>query len=56
MNDTNGQKRFYGKYRGTVFNNIDPLQMGRLQAVVPDVSNLVPGPVQRALAERLAKP
>lgn len=29
--------RFYGKYRGTVVNNIDPLQMGRLQARVPEV-------------------
>ncbi|HYN19751.1 MAG TPA: phage baseplate assembly protein V [Thermoanaerobaculia bacterium] len=24
-------ERFYGKYRGTVANNIDPMQMGRLQ-------------------------
>ena len=23
-------KQFFGKYRGTVFNNIDPMQMGRL--------------------------
>src|SRR6266550_4482084 len=29
--------RYYGKYRGTVVNNIDPLRMGRLQAQVPDV-------------------
>jgi uncharacterized protein involved in type VI secretion and phage assembly len=35
-------KKFFGKYRGTVLNNIDPLQMGRIMAVVPDVSNLVP--------------
>jgi uncharacterized protein involved in type VI secretion and phage assembly len=33
---------FYGKYRGTVLNNIDPMQMGRLQAVVPDVTNVLP--------------
>ena len=33
---------FYGKYRGTVFNNIDPLQIGRIQAIVPDVSGLLP--------------
>ncbi len=39
MNET---KRFFGKYRGTVFNNIDPLQIGRLQVIVPDVSNLIP--------------
>ena len=31
-------KRFYGKYRGTVINNIDPMQIGRIQAIVPDVS------------------
>jgi uncharacterized protein involved in type VI secretion and phage assembly len=37
-----GPKRYYGKYRGTVINNIDPLMMGRILAMVPDVSNLVP--------------
>jgi uncharacterized protein involved in type VI secretion and phage assembly len=36
-----GQK-FFGKYRGTVINNIDPLQMGRIQVMVPDVSNTLP--------------
>ncbi len=35
-------KRYYGKYRGTVINNIDPMQMGRIQAIVPDVSSLIP--------------
>jgi uncharacterized protein involved in type VI secretion and phage assembly len=35
-------KKFYGKYRGTVVNNIDPLQIGRIQVTVPDVSNLIP--------------
>jgi hypothetical protein len=34
--------KFYGKYRGTVINNIDPLQIGRIQAMVPDVSSLLP--------------
>lgn len=29
---------FYGKYRGVVLNNIDPMQIGRLQASVPDVA------------------
>ena len=33
----------FGKYRGTVVNNIDPLQIGRLQASVPDVAGFVPG-------------
>ena len=37
---TNG--RFYGKYRGMVLNNIDPMQMGRLQVQVPDVTGLAP--------------
>jgi Type VI secretion system/phage-baseplate injector OB domain len=36
-----GQK-FFGKYRGTVVNNIDPEQIGRIQAIVPAVSNVVP--------------
>jgi uncharacterized protein involved in type VI secretion and phage assembly len=35
-------KKYYGLYRATVFNNIDPLQMGRLQLTVPDVSNTLP--------------
>lgn len=29
--------RYFGKYRGTVFNNVDPQQLGRIQALVPDV-------------------
>ena len=32
-----GGKRFFGKYRGTVMNNVDLLQLGRLQVQVPDV-------------------
>ncbi len=39
MNETH---KYYGKYRGTVFNNIDPEQRGRIQAIVPDVSGLKP--------------
>jgi uncharacterized protein involved in type VI secretion and phage assembly len=34
--------KYYGKYRGTVANNVDPLQMGRIQAIVPDITGLVP--------------
>lgn len=34
-------KKYYGKYRGTVVNNIDPMQRGRIQALVPDVSNVM---------------
>ena len=29
---------FYGKYRGVVVNNIDPMQIGRIQVSVPAVS------------------
>lgn len=36
------ETRFFGKYRGMVLNNVDPMQMGRLQAQVPDVSGLIP--------------
>jgi uncharacterized protein involved in type VI secretion and phage assembly len=31
-----------GKYRGTVLNNIDPMQIGRIMVQVPDVSNVLP--------------
>lgn len=34
--------RFLGKYRATVFQNIDPEQRGRLQLIVPDVFGPVP--------------
>jgi hypothetical protein len=34
-------QRFYGKYRGTVVNNVDPMRQGRIQALVPDVSNVM---------------
>lgn len=33
----------FGKYRGTVINNIDPMQIGRIQAMVPDLAGFVPG-------------
>jgi uncharacterized protein involved in type VI secretion and phage assembly len=33
----------FGKYRGTVINNVDPLQIGRVQAMVPDLAGFVPG-------------
>jgi uncharacterized protein involved in type VI secretion and phage assembly len=42
MSDGNPTQHFYGKYRGTVINNIDPMQIGRIQAMVPDVSSLIP--------------
>jgi uncharacterized protein involved in type VI secretion and phage assembly len=34
--------KFFGKYRGTVVNNIDPLKMGRLLVTVPDVYHIIP--------------
>lgn len=39
MNDSD---KFYGKFRGTVLNNVDPMQMGRIQVIVPDVSAVAP--------------
>lgn len=38
----NGHGRFFGKYRGTVLANIDPLQKGRILATVTDVAALTP--------------
>ena len=35
-------EKYFGKYRGMVTLNIDPLQMGRLQVMVPDVAALIP--------------
>ncbi len=34
--------KYYGKYRGVVLNNVDPMQMGRLMIEVPDVTGLAP--------------
>lgn len=39
MNDEN---KYWGKYRGTVLNNVDPERRGRLMLVVPDVLTLLP--------------
>ncbi|MHA0287606.1 phage baseplate assembly protein V [Mycobacterium sp. C3-094] len=35
-------KKYYGKYRAQVVNNVDPLQIGRIQVMVPDVSAVAP--------------
>jgi uncharacterized protein involved in type VI secretion and phage assembly len=32
----------YGKYRATVINNVDPLQIGRVQVMVADVAGFIP--------------
>ncbi|MGH9429923.1 MAG: phage baseplate assembly protein V [Terriglobia bacterium] len=34
--------KYYGIYRGTVVNNIDPLQIGRIMVTVPDVGGITP--------------
>src|ERR1700761_2383522 len=36
------KQRFYGKYRGLVIENIDPMQIGRVIAQVPDVLGELP--------------
>jgi hypothetical protein len=33
---------FFGKYRGIVIDNLDPLRTGRLIVQVPDVTNILP--------------
>jgi len=38
----NGGSKYYGIYRGTVVNNIDPMQLGRIQAIVPDAGGITP--------------
>lgn len=40
MSDTG--RKFFGKYRGTVLDNIDPMQTGRLMVQVSDVTNILP--------------
>ena len=42
MSDTPQQTRYYGKFRGTVVNNVDPMQIGRILVSVPDASGPVP--------------
>ena len=39
---TGNDQKFFGKYRGTVINNIDPENTGRLLVSVPDAISLVP--------------
>ncbi|GAA3903969.1 phage baseplate assembly protein V [Sphingomonas limnosediminicola] len=34
--------RYFGKFRGKVFNSVDPLNLGRVQAIVPDVTGSNP--------------
>lgn len=37
MSTPGPNKTYYGKYRGTVLQNVDPEQRGRLQLTIPDV-------------------
>ena len=34
--------KYYGIYRGTVLSNLDPQQIGRITATVPDAGGLTP--------------
>jgi hypothetical protein len=40
--DPEVRKRFFGKYRGSVVTNVDPLLQGRLIVRVPDVLGILP--------------
>jgi uncharacterized protein involved in type VI secretion and phage assembly len=37
MSSSRGHRKLFGKHRGVVLNNVDPLQQGRLQVKVPGV-------------------
>ncbi|HXT63368.1 MAG TPA: phage baseplate assembly protein V [Pyrinomonadaceae bacterium] len=39
---SDGAKKFFGKYRGTVVQNIDPMMIGRVMVSVPDVLGPIP--------------
>lgn len=42
MNQPGPNKTYQGKYRGTVIQNVDPEQRGRLQLMIPDVLGPIP--------------
>jgi hypothetical protein len=42
LTNSDGKKRYYGKYRGTVVENLDPQQIGRVLVQVPDVLGIIP--------------
>ena len=42
MSDTNSERKYWGKYRGTVVQNVDPELRGRIMCIVPDVLGTVP--------------
>ena len=42
MSESNSERKYWGKYRGTVVMNVDPELRGRLLCLVPDVLGPVP--------------
>lgn len=42
MSEPPTSKKFYGKYRGTVLQNVDPEFRGRIMCMVPDVLGVLP--------------
>ena len=42
MSENGPNRTYYGKYRGTVLNNVDPDMRGRLMLSVPDVLGQIP--------------
>lgn len=42
--------KYWGKYRATVINNVDPELRGRLMLMIPDVLNLIPSTWAEACA------
>ncbi|MFY9553191.1 MAG: phage baseplate assembly protein V [Blastocatellia bacterium] len=42
MSTSGPNKKYFGKYRGTVIQNVDPEQRGRLQLMIPDVLGPIP--------------
>ena len=49
MNHSSQPKKYFGKYRGTVIQNIDLEFRGRIQCIVPDVLGLVPSTLVRGV-------
>src|SRR5919198_197174 len=43
------ETKYWGKYRGTVVNNIDPEQRGRIQAIVPGQNVVLQTTLQNAI-------
>lgn len=42
MSESSSERKFWGKYRGTVVQNVDPEMRGRLMCLVPDVLGPAP--------------